>query len=190
MKDMRQFQFVIAIFVLFALGVGLWQVGATLERRYVLPDHGHFVAQVPRGWTDQVRQPPNRLPPTIVFRQSTGQPLEILVTTVWPATKDRPPQSREALRKQVERAAENAKSQAIESELRVIELQGRSGEGFYFSATDRAPKPGEYRFLIQGILRVGELTVTFTILTNDGQEHTVKQGIELLKSAWHDGSRT
>jgi hypothetical protein len=68
-----------------------------------------------------------------------------------------------------------------------VEFQGRSGPGFYFSATDRAPKPGEYKFLTQGIVRVGELSVTFTILTNDGQEAVVKQALEALKGASQQG---
>ena len=67
-----------------------------------------------------------------------------------------------------------------------MEFQGRSGPGFY-SATDRAPKPGEFKFLTQGIVRVGELAVTFTI-PNDGQEAVVKQALEaLLKGAAQDG---
>jgi hypothetical protein len=185
---MRRFKLLIPIFVLSALGLALGQEGGTVERRYTLPDHGQIVVQVPRSWKDQVRQPPKRLPPTIAFHQSSGQPFEFLITTIWPATKDRPPQSGEVLRKQVTQAAENAKSQSIESELKITEFQGRSGEGFYFSATDRAPKRGEFRFLTQGILRVGTLTVTFTILTNDRHEPIVTQALELLKSAVHEAS--
>jgi hypothetical protein len=185
---MRQFKLLIAILVLSVSGAALGLESGTVERRYALPDHGQFVVRVPRNWKDQVRQPPKRLPPTIVFRQSSGQPFEFLITTIWPATKNRSPQSREVLRKQVTQAAENAKSHAIESELKITEFQGRAGEGFYFSATDRPPKPGEFRFLTQGILRVGTLTVTFTILTNDRQEPIVKQALELLKSAVHDVS--
>ena len=36
-------------------------------------------------------------------------------------------------------------------------------------------------------MRVGELAVTFTILTNDGQEAVVKQALEALKGAAQDG---
>jgi len=32
-------------------------------------------------------------------------------------------------------------------------------------------------------VRVGELSVTFTILTNDGQDAIVKQALDALKSA-------
>ena len=68
-----------------------------------------------------------------------------------------------------------------------MEFSGRSGPGYCFSATDRAPQPGEYKYLTQGIVRVGELSVTFTILTNDGQEAVVKQALEALKGARQEG---
>ncbi len=163
------------------------QSDATSERRFVLPDHGHFVVRVPREWKDQLRQPPNRLPPTIGFSASSGQPFQVLVTTIWPAAKDRAPLTPEQLRAAVERAAQRAKAQAVESELPVVEFKGRSGPGFYFSATDRAPKPGEYLFMTQGMLRVGELSVTFTILTNPGQDAIVRQALDALKGAMQEG---
>ena len=163
------------------------QTNGATPRRFTLPDHGSFVIQVPPDWKDQTRQPPNRLPPTIAFGPGSGKPFQVLLTTIWPATKDRPPQSRDQLRATVERSAEVARTQAVEKELRIVEFQGRSGPGFYFSATDRAPKPGEFKFLTQGIVRVGELAVTFTILTNDGQEAVVKQALEALKGAAQDG---
>ena len=65
------------------------------------------------------------------------------------------------------------------------ELQGTAGKGFYFCATDRAPKPGEYKYLTQGTIRVGELLVTFTILTNDGQAGVVSGAMMMLKTARH-----
>ena len=83
----------------------------------------------------------------------------------------------------MQRGVDSAKTQAVEKELRVVEFQGRSGPGFYFAATDRAPKPDEYKLLTQDVVRVGELSVTFTILTNDGQDAVVKQALDALKGA-------
>jgi hypothetical protein len=105
------------------------------------------------------------------------------MTTIWPVVRDGQPPSRDQLRATVERGVQGARTQAVEKELRVVEFQGRTGPGFYFSATDRAPKPDEYKFLTQGVLRVGELSVTFTILTNDGQDAIVKQALDALKGA-------
>ena len=82
-------------------------------------------------------------------------------------------------------AAKFIKSQAVEETLKIVELKGSSGRGYYFSATDKAPKPGEYKFMTQGILLVGELTVTFTILTNDNQKDTVNDALTMLRTATH-----
>jgi hypothetical protein len=177
---------IVLLLALFATSV-IGQTAGVAERRYTLPDHGQFVLQVPRGWRDELRQPPNRLPPTIVFGPASGKSFQILMTTLWPATKGRAPQSPAQLRASVERAAQAVKSQAVEKELPVVEFNGRSGPGFYFSATDPAPKPGEYRFMTQGIIRVGGLSVTFTILTNAGQASVVKQALAALESAVQDG---
>lgn len=35
----------------------------------------------------------------------------------------------------------------------VLAVAGASGPGFYYSATGRAPNPGEFTFLTQGMLR-------------------------------------
>jgi hypothetical protein len=70
----------------------------------------------------------------------------------------------------------------LESELPIREIQGRSGAGFYFSATERAAKRGEPKFTTTGVLRVGEFSVPFTILTYEGQELVVRQALDLLKT--------
>jgi hypothetical protein len=164
------------------------QDSGTSERRIALPDHGYFVIQVPRGWVEHVRQPPGRLPPTVSLTPESGKPFQVLATPIWPMTLDSPPPSRDQIRSSVERAAESARSQAVEKELTVVEFQGRSGPGFYFAATDRAPKPGEFELLAQGILLVGELSVAFTILTNEGQEQVVEEALDVLKNAVHAGA--
>jgi len=64
-------------------------------------------------------------------------------------------------------------------EIRTLKVDG--GTGYYFSATDRAPNPGEYKYLTQGMLPVGELVVTFTILSNDGGEAAVSAALTLLR---------
>ena len=173
----------VALLALLGAATALAQTNSTGPRRFTLPEHGQFVIQVPADWKGEVSQPATRMPPTIAFTPASGKPFQIMMTTIWPATKDRQPQSRDELRATVQRGVDGAKPQAVEKELRLVEFQGRTGPGFYFSATDRAPKPDEYKFLTQGVVRVGELSVTFTILTNDGQEAIVKQALDALKGA-------
>jgi len=65
----------------------------------------------------------------ITFAQGSGQPFQVLLTTMWPASKDRPPQSREQLRAMVERGAQGAKAQAVERDLPIDALKGAVREG-------------------------------------------------------------
>ncbi len=180
---MRRIKLSVALLSLLVAATAVAQATTPAPRRFTLPEHGRFVIPVPADWKGQMSQPANRTPPTITFTAASGRPFHVLMTTIWPATRDGQPQSRDQLRATVQRAVDGAKTQAVEKELRVVEFQGRSGPGFYFSATDRAPKPDEYKFLTQGVVRVGELSVTFTILTNDGQDEIVKQALDALKGA-------
>jgi hypothetical protein len=180
---MRRIRSSVALLSLLVIAAAVAQANTTAPRRFALPEHGQFVIPVPADWKGQVTQRANGMPPTITFTPASGEPFHVLMTTIWPAARDGQPQSRDQLRATVQRGVDSAKTQAVEKELRVVEFQGRTGPGFYFSATDRAPKPDEYKFLTQGVLRVGELSVTFTILTNDGQDAIVKQALDALKGA-------
>jgi hypothetical protein len=176
---MHPIRLCIAVLLLLAAASGFAQ---TAERRFSLPDHGQIALPAPATWKDSLQQPPNRLPPTITFSPASGNPFQVMVTPLW-APQGQTPMTPPQLRALTEKAAADAKAQAAEPELRILDLQGKSGPGYYFSATDKAPKPNEYKHLSQGILRVGELAVTFTILTNDGQEEVVKQALQMLRGA-------
>jgi hypothetical protein len=158
---------------------------ATAEKKYALPQRGSLQMNVPVGWSDEVRPPQRNGPPTIIFRAKDGKAFDVLVTPIWRARPEVPVATKEALRQSVQRAADEAKAQALEQTIPLIELTGASGPGFYFSVTDKAPNPGEYKYLTQGLLRVGELAVSFSILTNDGQEQVREDALTLLKSALH-----
>jgi hypothetical protein len=155
-------------------------------RCYPLPDHGSIQLSVPAQWKDQLRQPPNRLPPTIVFSEKTGTSFEVLITPMWSAKKDLPPPSAEMIRDIVQEEATKAASQAVQKRIDLIELKGASGSGFYFAVTDRAPPPGEYKHMTQGMITIGKLFLTFTILTNDGQQPIVAKALSMLMTATHN----
>jgi len=159
------------------------QAADATERRYRLPGHGYLQMNVPSTWADEVRYPPDELPPTIMFRARQGRPFAVLVTPIWPARPDVPPQTRESIRRTVEQSAERVRPDAVETTIEIVELQGVSGAGYYFSIMDRAPKPDEYEFMTQGIAMVSELIMTFTILTNRGQADIARDALEAIKSA-------
>ena len=154
-------------------------------RRYSLPDHGSFQIQVLSSWKDELRQPLDRLPPTIVLNPASGNAFTMQMTPIWPSKKEMGPPTAEKIRELVQESAEKVKLQSIEQSINLIEFKGTSGTGYYFAATDRAPKPGEYKYMIQGVLAVGELMVTFTILTDDNRGEIAKETLSIVREATH-----
>src|SRR5690349_13322078 len=136
---MNPIRFCIAILLLVAATGASAQMA---ERRYTLPDHGRLVLLAPAAWKESIQQPTNRLPPTITFVAAAGKLFQVMLTPLWPPA-GQAPMTPEQLRALTEKTASDLKSQASEPELRIVEFQGKSGPGFYFSAIDKAPRPDE-----------------------------------------------
>jgi hypothetical protein len=83
----------------------------------------------------------------------------------------------------VEEREETIAPQAVERELPIHEIRGTSGSGYYFSATDKAPRPDEDECLTEGALAVDDLLLFFTVLTNDADSSIVNDAFDVLRSA-------
>jgi hypothetical protein len=159
------------------------------ELRVSLPNRGAVVLVVPQGWKEQINRPYPDAPPTITLTPAGNTSFQVLVTPIWPANASVPKATAQALRSQVGSAAAAAKAQAVESDLPVLELAGPNVFGSYFSATDRAPKPGEYKNLTQGLLSLSELRVAFTVLSNGDRLVVLEPALDMLKSMRREPAR-
>ena len=174
---------------LFRLVAGLFLCGASLAastvvpRTFLLPGHGTLTLDVPAEWSADISQPANKMPPTIVLKPRQGARFEVLMTTVWPLSASSGLTDDATLRREVSSAAHNAEAEAIEHPLEVQAIKGQHGAGYFFFATDKAPKPGESKFMTQGMIRTGQIALAFTILTNDGQESIRQTALQVLRTA-------
>ena len=154
-----------------------------ITRTYQLLNHELIQLEVPISWQQKLNQPSEQLPLTITFAPKTGSSFLTLVT-IYSAHQGIATLTPSGMKAHVERAAESAKHQAVEKTIIVKELKDSSAMmGFYFSATDKSPKPSEYKYMTQGIFRIGDLTSAFTILTNEEAESIVTDSLTMLKSA-------
>jgi hypothetical protein len=174
---------------LLSLQVPLALAQAALPQRFALPGHGQLQLTVPASWHAEVHEGAQPLPPTITFTSSAGAPCEMLVTPIWPMGDMKALPDANGLREQVASAARGVAPQAVEQSLPLHELGGGAAHGYYFAATDKAPKPGEFKYLTQGIVNLGDIELTFTVLTNDGQETVVRSALDMLRSASHVTTR-
>lgn len=74
---------------------------------------------------------------------------------------------------------------AVENELVVHELVSTNNVGYYYTLTDKNPKPNEWRYLTQGFLRAGDLILEFTILVDDEFSPDQNEALTMLGYAKH-----
>lgn len=178
--------------LLVSLATAATAIAAEGEKKvFALPDNSKLELSIPAGWKDEVKTPQAQKaskgspPPTVALTPREGAPFQVHVT---PVTRQRQGASADTaikMRHSVQQGADKIKPTAMEYYLPVEELTGAPGPAYYFSATDREPKPGEFKYLTQGMLLVGDLVVAFSILTNDAQEKVRDQALAMLKSASH-----
>jgi hypothetical protein len=150
------------------------------EIRMPIPGGGVVVLPVPNGWRSS-RQA-GRVP-TVSLTPASGGGFQVLVSPLVAPDGRVAPSSRESLRHLIETGATEAKSQSVEKSLPVQSFGSGETQGNYFSATDRSPKPGEFKFMTQGALSVGGLPVAFTILSNGNAREAVEPALRMLAAA-------
>ena len=78
--------------------------------------------------------------------------------------------------------AARLEAQSVEKKIEVVRAEGAHARGYYVCATDRAPKPGEFKFMCQGILNVDGTAFVFTILHNDSGKADADKVIAAMKT--------
>jgi hypothetical protein len=149
------------------------------KKAFALPDNSKLELAIPAGWQDELKEK------SIALSPREGAPFQVVLTPVARQKAGGSADTAIQMRHNVQQAADKVKPSALEQYLAVEELKGASGPGYYFSATDREPKPGEFKYLTQGMLLVGDVVVSFSILTNGAQEKVKDQALAMLKSASH-----
>jgi len=155
------------------------------ERRFPLPGHGAVVLTMPPAWTDQVPRQSDDLATTIIFAPEIGNAFKVMVTPLWPGKKGAPLPTDREIKANIEGSIASVRHQAVESSIPVRQLKRAGVQGYYFSATDRAPKPGEFKFMTQGTVVCGGLVVAFTVLSNDPAGRIEKDAVSMIGSMRH-----
>ena len=91
--------------------------------------------------------------------------------------------SADELKAQVAGLGAKYADQAAEPSPEVREIHGDGVTGYFISMTDKEPKPSEYEYLSQGVVRVGEMTIAFTVLSNGNPEPTLGKALSMLSTA-------
>ena len=163
----------------------------TGREEYEIPEHGTLIMDVPVEWQAKFYQPEDDGFPVISFYPFEGPPtFQLSVGVFWSNEALRDLTDPHNLRRFVEGVGQKVLEQADQEKLELEEIVGHSGIGYLFDLTDSGAGEGEYQYLTQGALGVGNIVVVFSLFTNEKQHQKLRQqSLEMLKDAKQDLSR-
>lgn len=150
-----------------------WASHAAPSHEYGLGGLGSLQIDLAPGW--RVTQPPSGSGATISIEAAKPGRMQLLMTPLPGAQSD------DEVRKLTQHAADGLGPQSAEKSLTLKSLRGAHAKGYYFKATDPAPKPGEYRYLYQGTVGMRTIVVVFTVLYNDGAEKDADAAVAAVR---------
>lgn len=130
---------------------------------------GDFAVMVPRDWKHSVQEGPDGHAFTLTLFPASWRNFMIFLTPVGPKASLLAKADLDQFRAKVEETAQGMLAKAGERSAEIKELKKKEILGYYYTLTDKAPKPGEWKYMTLGMARFKELLVLFTILT-DSQE--------------------
>jgi hypothetical protein len=164
---------------------GAASAAGEVVRSYPIPGHGALELKLPPDWKDSVRQPPHGLPPTLEFAPPSGKAFDLLVTVMWSPKKDPKFTAPETIKDVVLQTGQGQLSQAVEKELpwNPITMEGRGTIAYIYTLTDKAPAPGSFEYMTQGVFAAGEFQLSFTLLTHEKKSAALRPTLKALATA-------
>jgi hypothetical protein len=157
--------------------------GQKAIKKYPIPEHGTLELNVPAAWKGEVHKPQETIPPTIIFTPAKGNDFEVMITTSSGHTGEQEFNSQDKVRTLVEKDSQKLLPTATETKIVLQEIKGVTHTGYYFSITDKALNPGEYRYMTRGVIGVGNLLLSVTILHRVKDSQSVKDALSFLREA-------
>lgn len=169
----------------------LWSLAAQVAhaqpapQRFPVPGHGSLQFPIAQEWRAASKSLDQPVSVLLRVRPASGDAFLVQVTALWLDAEKLARKTPEQLKRDVAKSAEGPLQQAEEKDLRLEELRGAQAFGYYYSLTDRAPGPGEYKYLTQGILLAGEMLTIFIILQREPASAERTQLLQMFAGAAH-----
>jgi hypothetical protein len=146
----------------------------TFERGFLVQGRGTLLVKTPAAWG--FRTKPRVTPRDIQFMDPGGDYQMML--TLFPDAQA-VLKGETTARAFVEKARDAAKPHAVEADLPLVAMQGKSGSGFYFQVTDKdlvdkPVKPEDWKYLRRGALFVGDSLLFFSLFSNEKESSVVE----------------
>jgi hypothetical protein len=164
--------------------LAIWPLAVMAAASHIaLPSGDELWLAVPANWSQKFEAPDKNVPPSVWLQQREGPTFNVFLTPLTGTPAGAAMADPNKLRAIVTSISHDALAQSVEMSIPLHELTSADVHGVYFSATDRAPKPNEWKHLTQGMVTINGTPFAFSILTNDGREAIAKTALELIRTA-------
>jgi hypothetical protein len=186
---MKFFRMVFIAAVFLIGGNATLAADATVAKVYNLPGHGQLRLNMPEGWNAELRHNAGADPLSIFISGFDGSPFAVFITPRFPDSQTaRGFGTPKSVHDMVAKKAHAMEKQAVEDKLSIVTMGGGRGPGYYFDATDPAPKPGEFKYMTVGAVVVDEVICTFSIFTNHKESVVKNKALNMVGHAgWRSG---
>lgn len=158
------------------------------KEAFDIPGHGELVISIPRIWNYNFTKSDEDTPPLITFYVLDNNEREIFqlnMSVFWNDGFNRKITSPEYIYSLVEETGKNTLSLSDQTELKMVKITGKEGIGYLYDLSDSRAKEGEYHYLTQGALAVGDILLVFSLFSNDEKAILREAMLNSLKSARH-----
>lgn len=146
-------------------------------------DMQQISAEVPDGWSASAAPSPMPLAATARITRGSGPDAVVLITVMQPpADSALSNPSPKVVQSVVAASAAQASAQSVEGTLQTQAFSKGQVHGAYFSATDKAPPQGEYKYMSQGVGNFGQWAVTFTVLSHADPKESAEVMLAIVGS--------
>jgi hypothetical protein len=150
-------------------------------KRIRLPDRGSVLLQVPNNWRIVSSQANEEGRPTVEFGPPDGDEFVAHVSILWRVEHD-PFRKKDVLRL-VQDVRDVAAHSATTRKIPIHEVESERVFGYFFSAVDKAPRPGEWPYLTHGSVLLADVRLAFTALSNDPAQPEAAALLTMVKNA-------
>lgn len=154
-----------------------------------VPGHGELVLDIPAEWRTEILQLSGNFPPTINVSPSQGRDFEIRMTVLWDQNGSPAFTQSENVMRVLKQMLDKMMPSAVETSAELQPFPIKEGTGYYYTLTDKSPRPGDFTHVVQAGAGVGNLFVTATLLCRSKEFSGVRELVDALASARQQDGR-
>jgi len=158
--------------------VGFSVRGMAAEAATRIPGWGTLTFPLPDNW--RVQRSADS-PPSLTLGPDRGQRFEVKILPFTSPQPGIPPSTPESLSGQANANAKYRARDAEEAVISVLQFRTADAFGYYYSFTDKAPKPREFRYFTEGLAQIAGYPILFVVSSEHASPELVTTVLKVLQ---------